>query len=205
MKKPARDLKREFRAYFDSLPEETRRTFLAQGFNPDEPFAADLCLMTKANSGRIFSLTNSKLDGRDSKLVDANAAPDERPDPDGFGDGDDLPLFTRNDFLRLANRIVSAFDLTAHDATLPTEFRVAVVRIAIGLPDAKGVKAVDLARRYNLSQAAVSKKVREVREFLDLPLDTYHGSAGRAKLVGVRKPGRPPKPKTETTEPREIE
>lgn len=193
MTKSPRDLKKEFRAYFDSLPEETRRNFLAQGFDPDDPFASDPCLMTKANGGRTFSLTNAKLDGRDSKLVDSNAAPDERPDPDGFGDGDDLPLFTRNDFLRLANRIVSAFDLTPHDATTPTEFRVAIVRIAIGLPSHKGTKAVDLARRFNLSQAAVSKKVREVREFLDLPLDTYHGPAGRAKLVGTRKPGRPPR------------
>lgn len=201
MSKPPRDLKKEFRAYFDSLDDETRRTFLAQGFNPDDPFAHELCLSTKANGGRIFSLTNSKLDGRDSKLVDSNIAPDERPDPDGFGDGDDLPLFTRNDFLRLANRIVSAFDLTPHDATLPTEFRVAIVRIAVGLPDSKGIKAVDLARRYNLSQAAVSKKVREVREFLDLPLDTYHGTAGRAKLVGVRKPGRPPKPGNDSNPP----
>lgn len=190
----ARDLRKQFRDYFDSLPEETRRSFLSQGFDPDEPFAVDPCLSTKANGGRTFSLTNEKLDGRDSSQVDTNAAPDERPDPDGFGDGDDLPIFSRNDFLRLANRIVSAFDLTPHDATTPTEFRVAVVRIAIGLPDTKRTKAVDLARKFSLSQAAVSKKVREVREFLDLPLDTYHGPAGRAKLVGSRKPDKPSKP-----------
>jgi len=183
-----RDLRNQFRVYFDSLPEETRRSFIAQGFDPDEPFAVDPCLSTKSNGGRTFSLTNEKLDGRDSSQVDTNAAPDERPDPDGFGDGDDLPIFSRNDFLRLANRIVSAFDLTPHDATTPTEFRVAIVRIAIGLPDTKRTKAVDLARKFSLSQAAVSKKVREVREFLDLPLDTYHGPAGRAKLVGSRKP-----------------
>ena len=192
----AGDLKRQFREYFDSLPESTRQTMIAQGFDPAEPFASELCLSTKANGGRTFSLTNEKLDGRDSALVDTNEAPDERPDPDGFGDGDDLPLFSRNDFIRLSNRIVSAFDLTPHDATTLTEFRVAIVRIAIGLPDVKRTKAVDLARRFNLSQAAVSKKVREVREFLDLPLDTYHGPAGRAKLVGTRKPakGNPPPP-----------
>lgn len=184
----ARDLKKEFRVYFDSLPEETRRVFLDQGFDPDDPFARELCISTKASGGRTYSLTNEKLDGKDSSQVDTNAAPDERPDPDGFGDGDDLPLFSRNDFLRLANRIVSAFDLTPYDASTPTEFRVAIVRIAIGLPSTPRVKAVDLARKFSLSQAAVSKKVREVREFLDLPLDTYHGPRGRAKLVGSRKP-----------------
>ena len=79
-----------------------------------------------------------------------------------------IQIYSKQEVLDILSKVISVFD----DSNEPTvKLHGACIKIALGVPDQDNMS--ELARKFNLTRAAVSARVKTIQKNLHLPPSVY--------------------------------
>lgn len=112
----------------------------------------------------------------DSAIIEKIAGTEELPDEPDLESPDAEPC------VREAGELLKAFLFRIIDETRNPRLEAECISLAFGYGAAKGLTQTALAARYGVTRAAVSKRVREIKETFALPVSEFMKS-DRARAV----------------------